>query len=124
VSEKTPAPEELEQRLIAARPRPNPAFVDALEQELLPARSSKWSRWRTRVAALGAAGALATMLLVFGLTGTSPLGGGSDVRAGDDCRFVERHVDVYLPEASVDRQGQPQLRFVKRTVPRQIKRCR
>ena len=79
------------------------------------------------MAGAGFAGALATMLLAFALVSGNPFsssGADNDVRAGDDCRFVEQRTKVLVPEAWVDRRGEPQLRFVKRTVERQIKRCR
>jgi len=67
------------------------------------------------------------MLLAFALVSGNPLsssGGDNDVRAGDHCRFVPRQTEILVPEAWVDRRGEPQLRFVKRTVERQVKRCR
>lgn len=66
------------------------------------------------------------MLLAFALAGANPFSsaGDDDVRARDGCRFVEQRVRVVLPDVSIDRRGEPQLRFVKRTVERQVKRCR
>ncbi len=79
------------------------------------------------MAGAGLAGSLATMLLAFALVAGNPFsssGADDEVRAGRDCRFVERRVQIIVPEAAVDKRGEPQLRFVKRTVERQIKRCR
>ena len=66
------------------------------------------------------------MLLTFALIGANPFSseGDGDVRARDGCRFVEQRVQVVLPDVAIDRRGEPQLRFVKRTVERQVKRCR
>jgi len=130
VSQKGPEPRDdetrLEQRLQAARPTPRPDFVESLEHRLLPSEPARRSRWRIPLAGAGVAGALATMLLAFALVGAKPFSsaGDDDVRARDGCRFVEQRVQVVLPDVAIDRRGEPQLRFVKRTVERQVKRCR
>ena len=126
MSGQSPDPRDLEERLVAARPTPRPDFVESLEQRLLPSATARRSRWRIPLAGAGVAGALATMLLAFALVGGNPFssGAGDQVRARDDCHFVEQRSKVTVPQASVDEHGEPQLRFVKRTVTRQIKHCR
>src|SRR3954470_20846059 len=111
VSREPRDPRDLEQRLSAARPTPRPAFVETLEQRLLPPAAERRSRWRTRLAGTAVAGALATTLLVATLVGGNPFsasGTGDDVRAGDHCRFVERPAKILVPQATVDRRGEPE----------------
>lgn len=76
---------DVEALLARARPLPRDEFVHRTERRLL-GRPSAARAARRRVAAVGLAGALATLAYVFGAFGGGPLSLSSDdVRAGGDC---------------------------------------
>jgi hypothetical protein len=118
-------PDELEsERLLqTARPEPSERFVRCLESELFPAPA----RWRLRprrgmLAMAAAAAGVACALALISLTGTGPLSGDDEVRATDDCRYVERVRT--LPRADiVEVDGELRVRTVPERRVVRIKRC-
>ena len=82
---------EVDASLRRSFPAPEPAWIEGLEQRLLPAARRKAAPWRLPQVRLGAALAagFAALLIVLALAGVGPLGGNSsDVRAKDDCTLV------------------------------------
>jgi hypothetical protein len=117
---------DVEERLRASRPEPDPGFVAELAARLFrrPRRHrSPVSSRRPIWAAAGVAAAMACAALLLGLTGAGPLAGGQHAtQAKDDCRFVA--VKRLEQEPVVVRTANgTRLEFRKRLVTRQVKRC-
>lgn len=116
----------VEELLVASRPVPRPGFSAELERRLLPSRSARKRAWRPALAGAVGALALAAVFGVLGLAGAGPLSGGgtSDVRAGDDCRYVTVTGPTRVPYV-VDRpDGELEIRFRRERAERIVKRCR
>jgi hypothetical protein len=112
---------DLEARLGALRPQPDPAFVRALESQLLPAPRRARARFALRPLVGGAlaAGSLAGLTLAFNVAGIGPFDGGRAVEAHDNCRTV---VVTKRERQPVSRDGT--LSFDYRVVKRHVTRCR
>ena len=116
----------VERLLRRSAPAPDRAFVGRLENRLFRARPAPAARrsWRPAFAAAGLAGGLASVALVLGLAGAGPLGEGDDaVKARDDCRYVTVTRTERVPAVVEDARGEPTVRFRKRRVERQVRRC-
>jgi hypothetical protein len=118
---------EVVQRLRDSRPIPDPLFVEALEQRLLPKRRREPRRAR-RPLLMGSAAVAATAAaaLVLSLAGAGPLapGGEKPVQAGDDCRYVTVTRPDRVPVIVTGSDGEPKVVFRERRVERRVKRCR
>ena len=120
---------ELDALLRAKRPAPDPTWVRATEQRLLPPRRRfAVPAWRPAPAArLGAALAvgIAALVLALSLAGVGPLGGGDrSVQAKDDCRTVKVTRRERVPAIVTGKDGQPQVVYSARSVQRLERRCR
>jgi hypothetical protein len=116
---------EMEARLRNFRPAPDPAFVSALEAQLLPdkprpSRARRGFALRPVLAAGLAACSLAGVTAALDLAGLSPFKGDRAVEARDNCRTV----------VVTKRERQPVARdtgaiaFEYRMVKRHVERCR
>jgi hypothetical protein len=119
--------QDLERLLIAARPEPPSAFVDALEERLWPPASPRRRR-RPRLVFAGAAAAtaLAGCLLVLGLAGLLPFTAGHTRPAvgGSRCQTVVVERWRRVPVFERARDGSLRLVHRWRQVPQAVRRCR
>ena len=117
----------VERLLVESRPRPDAVFTDSLERRLLPSRPRP-RRFRPRPLWVGAAAAtgLAGAAVVFSLGGGGPLapGGGDEVEAGDDCRYVTVERRVRKPTIVTGTDGRETIRYRTEVVERRVRRCR
>src|SRR6266849_4256211 len=102
--------EGVESLLRSAQPRPEPEFVLALRERLLPERTVFGRARRPRpalVAALGAA-SIAVAVSALSLAGVGPLAGrsGQDVKARSNCHFVLVKARGRVPVIVHSRDGQ------------------
>jgi ferric-dicitrate binding protein FerR (iron transport regulator) len=117
---------EVEERLRASRPTPDPAFVRALELRLLGRPKAPRLRVRRPLfVGASAAVAMAGAALVLSLAGAGPLApdGQQAVEATDDCRTVTVVRPERVPMIVTGRDGQPRLEFERRRVEKRVKRC-
>lgn len=123
-----PLDAELDALLRANRPQPDPAWMLATRERLIPEAPARagWS-WRgLRPVTIGATLGLAGVITAVALVGGGPLGngGGDDARAKQDCRTV--YVTKVEPSGEVRRQadGTVEVQTVQRPVTREVRDCR
>jgi hypothetical protein len=119
--------ERVESLLRRSQPRPRPDFVRSLQARLLPERGAQRWALRPRPAFVAAFSAAATALavLVLSLAGVGPLasGGGQDVKAGSNCRFVVVKERTSVPTLVRARNGQTRIVYRDQLVDRRVRRC-
>lgn len=121
--------ERVEVQLRTSRPRPDPAFVEALEQRLFPRQPVPQRRplfrWPTLAGGLAVA-ATAAGLLLAGLAGGGPLApNGSDAgSASSRCHTAPAHRLERQPVVFMNARGRLAVRYEKRMVTREVTRCR
>jgi len=120
--------DELERRLIAARPEPPGYFVRELEASLFaapdPERARRRAAWRPVFAAGAVTVALGLVALVLSLVGLSPLqGGGNDPAAAEGCVTVSEPSWVTRPALVPDKHGGLRTANRKTKIYRQVTRC-
>jgi hypothetical protein len=124
VEELEPADRATEARLIAVWPAADPAWVQALEERLLPAPRAR--AWRLRRLSLGLAFALGLAVLAAGLSlaGVGPFAGRSgSVSARDDCRTVAITRVEPVPTLVTGADGTPRLVYRDQRVTHRVRRC-
>ena len=114
---------ELDALLRSRRPMPDPAWVAATEQRLLPTRRKRFSWGGMPALRLGAAlaVALAGLVLALSLFGGGPLGGGNEpVDAKNDCRTV---TVTRVERVPVVVDGGARIEYREQRVRRPVRRC-
>ena len=113
---------ELDALLRSRRPMPDPAWVAATEQRLLPTRRRRLSWSRSPALRLGAAlaVALAALVLALSLAGGGPLGGDEPVQAEPKCRTV---TVTRVERVPVVVDGGSRIEYREQQVRRAVRRC-
>jgi hypothetical protein len=110
---------ELETALRRARATPDPDFVRATEERLLPRRRSR----APLRAGAALAGGLAALAFGLSLAGEGPVGGSDPaVEAGDNCRNVTITRLDRVPQLVVE-SGQPRIVYSREKVTKVVRRC-
>ena len=111
--------------LRAARPRPDRAFVEQLEDRLFPSPQPRRSFvFRPAFAGGLLAGGLAAVAVILGLAGGGPLGSGDHAgQAQSNCHFVAVRQHVRVP-VLVQKADGPHIVYQQRVETRNVKRCR
>lgn len=114
----------VESWLRAARPKPDPRFMQELDARLFPPPvPRRLARVRPALAGSALAGSLAAGALVLGFAGAGPLSGGDDSgRADTDCRYVSVMKRGRVPVV-VERNGRPHLTYRHQLVKERVRRC-
>ena len=117
---------EVEALLSASRPSPGPAFEAELERRLFDRRARRTLQWRPALVGIAGATGLAALVAALALAGAGPLSsdGPSDVRAGDDCRYVTVTRPTRVPHVVRRSDGEFDIRFKRERAERIVKRCR
>jgi hypothetical protein len=102
-------------------------FIRKLEGDLFGSRTTAARRpaWRPAFAGAGLAGGLATAAVALSLAGVGPLApsGEHGADANSHCRYVsERHVQR-TPKVVTGPSGQPAIRYDRKVVTTQVRRC-
>jgi hypothetical protein len=123
-----PVPDqELEQRLVSARPEPPARFVRDLEVSLFgrPQRQpSRRRAWRPVIATGAVTAALGAVALALSLMGLSPLqSGGNDPASAEGCVTVSVPQWVKRPTLILDENGGFRMEDRRTKIYRQVKRC-
>ena len=118
--------EQVEARLRASAPQPRPEFVLALRTRLFPERALATWRRRHRPVFVGALASAAAAVAVLVLVSAGPLagGGGQDVKAGSNCRYVVVKARGRVPVVVRTRAGQTRIVYRDEPVERPVERCR
>ena len=113
---------ELDALLRSRRPAPDPAWVAATEQKLLPSRRRRfaWSRYPALRLGAALAIALAGLVLALSLAGGGPLAGDEPVEARDDCRTV---TVTRIERVPVVVDGGEGIEYREQRVRRAVRRC-
>src|SRR4051794_12379433 len=114
---------EAEALLRRARPLPSDDVVARMERRVLGRERRRFSLTSPWAVGLGAAGAAATALFAFALTGSGPVGGREDVQAGSTCHYVKVERRVREPFVVRGNDGQPRIAYRTRVKPKLVKRC-
>jgi hypothetical protein len=123
----TASDDDLERRLIAARPEPPAYFVRDLEASLFavpqPEPARRRASWRPVFAAGAVTAALGLVVLLLSLVGMSPLQGRHDPAAAEGCVTLSEPRWVTRPTLVPDGHGGLRTENRKTKIYRQVTRC-